>query len=100
MPPGGVDDVRLDDQVGVDEIRRIGVVGVDAADLCGRQVDLRWPLFGEKSSDRCLVGQVQLGVGPNQDVLVARRRQGTDKGGAHHAAVAGDVDGALRIGVH
>jgi hypothetical protein len=35
---GGVDDIGLDHQVFVDELRRIGVVGVDAADL-GRGED-------------------------------------------------------------
>ena len=38
-----VDDVRLDHQIVVEEVGRIGVVGEDAADLGGGEDDGVWP---------------------------------------------------------
>ena len=45
-----MDDARLDGQIGVDEIRRAGVVGVDAADFGRGQEDAIWALALEKST--------------------------------------------------
>lgn len=45
-----VNDARLDGQIGVDEIRREGVVGVDAADFGSGQKDVIWPLALKKST--------------------------------------------------
>jgi hypothetical protein len=67
-PPGFVDDVGFDHQVLVDEFRRVGVVGVDAANLGGGEVDLVG-LFGfEKGAHGGLIGEVEFGVGAGDDV--------------------------------
>ena len=61
--------VGLDHQVLVDEVGRVGVVGVDTAYLGGGQVDLVWAFGFEEGSDGGLVGQVKLGVGTGDDAF-------------------------------
>ena len=91
----GLDDVGFDHQVFVDELRRVGVVGVDAADLGSGEVDL-FGLFGSKEGvDGSLVGQIKLGVGAGDDVLAPGGLELADDGRADHATVAGDVDFGL-----
>ena len=58
MSMGGVDEVGLDQQVLVDEVVRIAVVGVDAAHPGGGQIDLVDALAGEEAIDRRLVEEV------------------------------------------
>ena len=100
---GGVDDVGFDHQVLVDEFGRIGVVGVDAADLGGGQVDLVGPLFGKEGVDCLLVGEVELGVSTSDDLwrgglhiacqaALAITDELPDDGRTNHSTVAGDVD--------
>ena len=100
---GRVDHVGLHHQVVVDEVGRVDVVGVDAADAGGSQVDLVGALGGKEGAHGGLVGQVQLGVGAGENVAgrLALREQGAHDGRADHAAVAGDVDaGRGRCIVH
>ena len=105
---GAMDDARLDDQVVVDELGRVGVVGVDAADLGRGQEDVVRPLLLEKGAHCRLVQQVQAlqahaahGLGPEvrggfvdgaEDVPEALFEQGADQGAADHAGRSGYED--------
>jgi hypothetical protein len=44
---GGVDEVGLDHQILMDEVGRVAIVGVDAADPGGGQIDLVDALAGD-----------------------------------------------------
>ena len=92
VTPGRLNDVGFDQEVLVEEFGRVGVVGVDAADLGRREVDLGRALFGEKGFDGGLVGQVEFGVGAGDEMGVAGAFEGAHQGGADHAAMAGDVN--------
>jgi hypothetical protein len=97
VTPGGVKDVGFDQEVLVEEFGWVGVVGVDAADLGGGQVDLGRALFGEEGLDGGLVGQVQFGVGAGDEMGVAGAFEGAHQGRADHAAMAGDVNAGVGI---
>ena len=90
--PGFVDDVGFHQQVVVDEVGRIGIVGVDAADLGRRQVDLVDALAAEECAYLSLVGQFQFVVAARDQVGMAARLQGAHDGRADQAAVTGDID--------
>jgi hypothetical protein len=78
-------------QVLIDELGRIGVVGMDAAHFDGGQVHLGG-LFGlEKCLNGGLVSEVQFCVGSGNDVCLAVVLQNSNDGTANHATVAGDV---------
>jgi hypothetical protein len=70
-----VDDVHLDHQVLVDELGRIAVVGVDAADLGRSDINPTRLLGGKEGVDGPLVGQIQLSVGPGDDMLDAASQE-------------------------
>ncbi len=97
---GGVDDIGFHHQILVNELCRIGVVGVNATDLGGGQVDLIGFFGFEEGAHGGLVGEVQLGVGAGDDVgdelpRFARNDiflQMADDGGTHHAPVASNVN--------
>jgi hypothetical protein len=99
---GRVDDVGLHHQVVVDEVSRIGVVGMDATDLGGGQVDLAGALFGKEGLHGGLVAQVELGMGAGEDVFRVDTLlgQAAHDGAADHAAVAGDKDFGGMHGSH
>ena len=58
VPESFFNDVGLDHQVLVDELGRVGVVGVDAADFGGSQVHLGGLFLGKESLHGGLVGEV------------------------------------------
>ena len=89
---GGLDDVGLNHQVFVDELRRIGVVGVDAAHLGRCEVNLRWLFVLEKGVDRSLIGEIELGVGTGDDVVVTAGLELPHDGRTHHPPVPCNVD--------
>ena len=93
---GLVDHVGLDHQVVVDEIGRIGVVGVDSADP-GRGQDDKVRLLGlHEITHGGLVGQIQLGMRARDQLeriaLLPPRFESPHNGAADHPAMAGDVD--------
>ena len=96
--PSLVHDVRFDHQVGVDELRRVCVVGVNATDLGRRHVDLVDRLALEKGLDLALVGQVELAAGTRHDVHESTTAQFANNGAAHHASMAGNVDSLRCVG--
>lgn len=90
---GGGDDVGLDLEVDCDEVGRVSVVGVDAANLSRGKDDVLWFVGGEKGIDGGLRCEVKLGVGAEEEVGVTKRFELPDNRGSHQAAVAGDENG-------
>lgn len=95
--PRAMDHVGLDGQVVADELRRVAVVGDDAAHLGRGQEYVFRPVLGKEGVCRCGVGQIEFGVGALKDVRVALGFQVTDDGRTDQAAVAGDVDARFKI---
>ncbi len=87
----GVDDVGLDREVVADELGRVGGVGDDAAHLGGGEEHVLGALGVEEGARRAIVGEVELGMGAQQQVGAAGRAQAANDGAADQAAVAGDV---------
>jgi hypothetical protein len=73
--PRGLDDVRLDGEVLVDELRRSGRVGENAADLRSSEEHVTWFFTIKKSLYRRGVGQIELGMGARDEVAVAAGAQ-------------------------
>ena len=93
-PPGLVDDIGLDHQIDVDELGRIGVVGMDAADLGGGQDHMVDFLMAEKIPHRRLTGEIEFGMAAGDDLPAAEVLQLPDDGRTDHAAMSGDIDPA------
>jgi hypothetical protein len=72
MQMGGMHHIGLHHQVVVDEISRVGVVGVNATNFGRREVHLRGPLLVKQGLHCRLVTQVQLGVGSGDELLRAK----------------------------
>ncbi len=89
---GGVDDVGLDHQVFVDELGGIGVVGVDAADLGRREVNLVRALGEEELVNAPLVDQIEFRMGARDDAGGALCAQAAHDRRTDHAAMPGNVD--------
>ena len=89
-----MNDIGLHHQIVVNEIGRIGVVGVDAADPGRGEIHLIRPFIGKERLDIRLPGQVQFGMGPGENPLggMTRIQQLPDDGRADHAAMAGHVN--------
>ena len=94
----GVDQVALDDQVLVDEVGSVSVVGMDAADLGRCDENVIRLFLGHELVHRLLAGQVELLARAGDDPGVASLFKPADDGRAHHAAVTGDED--LGVEVH
>ncbi len=58
-----MDDVGLHHQVLIDEIGAVGVIGVDAADLGGRQKNIFRSFVFKKLVNCPLVEQIEVGMG-------------------------------------
>ena len=95
---GGVDEVRLDHQVVIQEFRPHDIVGVDAPHLGGRDEDMGRPLALHHGADRRLVPQVEFCAGEGDGFRQTRGPEGPAEGLSNHAPVTGDVDAG--IGVH
>ena len=95
---GTVDDVGRHRQVVVEEIVRLGGVGLDAADAGGGHDDVGWLFGGEERARRGAVAEIEFGGRARDHGRVARGAERADDGGADHPAVAGDVD--LRGAIH
>jgi hypothetical protein len=66
-----VHDIGLDHQVLIDEFSRIGVIGMDTASLSGSEEDVFRFFLGEEIRHCLLVDEIQLGMGPGDEVCVA-----------------------------
>jgi hypothetical protein len=89
-----VHDIALDDEVVVDEVGRVGVVGDDAADLGRCQDHDIGPFHRQEGSHRGLVLEIELRLSAGDEFdRLARPLPGLEPPQdrrAHHAAVAGD----------
>jgi len=95
-----MEDVDLDQQVFVNELAAIDIIGVNAANLGGGEKhDIR-AFLGEEARGRRLIEQIEFGVGAQNQVGVALRPQGAHQGGTHQAAMASDVNPGVRFDRH
>jgi hypothetical protein len=89
---GCVNDIGLNDKVIVDEVSRVGIVGVDASDLGCGQENVFWSLTLEKILYILLDFKIQLLMGPQDEVLVSLRLETTMDGRANEARMTSNVD--------
>ena len=85
-----VNDVALNHHVFVDEIRRVCVVGNNAAHLRRRQIHLVNTFVCKEVLYRTAVEQVQLVTGADNHLYVTALFQLADNRGTHHSAMTGD----------
>ena len=78
-----IDDVILNLQILIDEVRAIGVIGIDAAHFRSGQKYKFGPLALEKSAHRGLVQQIQFTADTKNQVLEALALQLPYNRGAH-----------------
>ncbi len=97
---GGVDDRGVDHQIVVEELGRIRVVGMDAADLSGRQDDLLGPVVGHPLLDLALVAKVDLVTGCGQNVVETTLVQTAKERRPHQSTVPSDEDLGIRCQSH
>ena len=88
---GGVDQIGLDGEIVVEEVRRPARIGEDAADRRRRDDDDIGALGLHPVLGRLLAAEIDLAAAHRQD-LAALARQAPHDGAAHHAAMAGDED--------
>ena len=89
--PGRMDHIHFQYHVLIHEIGQSRLVGLNAPHLGRRQKDIFRLFHGKKPFDGLLPRQVQLPVGPKQQIVIPLPLQFTDNRRTHHAAVAGDV---------
>ena len=91
-----MDHIGRHHQIFIDELRRIAVVGMNAAHPRRRQHHLIGAFCGKKGLHRRLIGQIQLGAGAGDQLQVGAGRlaglQLAQDGAAHHAAMACHID--------
>lgn len=89
---GRDDDIGLYLKIDGDEIRRVRVVGMDAADLRSSKDHEPRLLGGEELLDIRLAREVELGVSSEDQIGEPQVPELPHDGGAHKAAVARDKD--------
>lgn len=82
MTERGIDDVGLDLEVDGDEIGRISIVGVDAANFGSSKDDIIRLLGGEEGVDIGLTSEIELGVRAKQKIGEVEGEEFADDGGA------------------
>ena len=95
---GGMDQVGLDHEVVIEEVRPVDVVGVDAPHLGRGDEDVGGPFAFHHGADGGLVPQVEFAACEGDGVGQSGGGEGPAEGAAHHAAVAGNVESG--VGVH
>ena len=91
IPESSLDHIGLDHQVLVNEVCRIGTIGMDATNFCCCQVDLIWLFRRKKTSNSGLVSQIKFSTSPGNNVSLASLLQGANNRRAHHASVASNI---------
>ena len=89
---GAVDQVGGNGEVLVDELRRVGAVSDNPANLCCRNDDLVRSFPGEELKDRLLVTEIEFGPGPEQEFHLPPRRGRPDQRRPHHAPVTSNKE--------
>jgi hypothetical protein len=98
--PGAVDEVVLNLEILVKELGRLGVVRLNAANFCGRHEYHLGAFRFVKGGDRTCVQQVQLGMGPPDQLRESLSLQFSPDGAADKSAMAGDVDARFPMCFH
>jgi len=93
----GVDDVDLDRQIVVDELGRVGVVRMNSANLGGSKKNVVRLFLSEEGLGGRLIGQIEIGVSPSQDVGEAFPLKIPHDSRADETAVASDVDFGILV---
>src|SRR4051812_26880439 len=99
---GGLHHRGVDHEIVVDELRRPGGVGENAAHRAGDQEDVLRPVGPEPVGHRSLIAQVELLAAGGEEVLEPLLAQPADDGRADQSTMAGDVDpcGARNVDRH
>ena len=84
--------VRRDREIGINELRRIGAVGVNAADLRRRDDRGVGSFRGVEGLDGGLVGEIEVAPRAEHERHARLPRKMSHERGAHHALVTGDVE--------
>ena len=87
-----MDDIHFQNHIVVHKVRQGILVGYDAAYLRRSQKHILRLLPSEEGLHGVLPGQIQLLMGPGNNVVVALPVQFPHNGGAHHAPVTGYID--------
>jgi hypothetical protein len=90
---GGVNDVGLDGEIIIDEIGRISVIGVDAADFRRGEDDRIRAILLQPDFHGDLITEVDHGTVHFEDGLSSRLEM-PGHGGADHAFMSGDPNSA------
>ena len=96
-PTAALDDIRLHDEVVVEKVAPQSVVGMDATNFGGGEVNVPGLGLGQKRHHRLLVPQIQFLGGLEQQVVMACAFQRAYDGRSDHAAVACNVNGGVFV---
>ena len=77
--PALVDNIILNGQILSDELRRIRVVGMNAANLGRRNENILRPLFFKKTSHSRLIGKIKITMGTGNDICKPLTLQASHK---------------------
>ncbi len=88
---GRLNQIRGDHEIVVEEVGRVGVVGVDSSDFRGGDEDDIGTVFRHKLTGGALVAQVEFGARRGELVFTTGRGEGATEGTADHTSMAGDV---------
>ena len=94
---GAVDQIILNLKVLEQEVRRIRVIGEDAAHFRRRHEHVFRALGGVERLDVLLIGQIELSAGPPEEVLTAPGGEFAADRAADHSSVAGDVNSGILL---
>jgi hypothetical protein len=78
--------------VAENEFRRIGVVGINAADLCRGEENILGLFIGKEDFDRMLIGKIELTAILEQEIVESLFLEFSNKRGADKAVMACDED--------
>jgi hypothetical protein len=78
--------------VAENEFRRIGVVGINAADFCGGKEDIFGLFVGKKDFNCVLICQIKFAAVLEQKIIESFILEFADKSGADKTVMAGDED--------
>lgn len=87
--PGTMDDVVLDLEVLIDELGRIGGIGVDTAHLGSSQNDVVRFFSRKKVAYGLLLSKIKFRMAANAQIFIPRTAQGPADGAAHQTTMPG-----------
>ncbi|MCY1223637.1 hypothetical protein D9M69_537210 [compost metagenome] len=96
----GLDDIGLNHQILVDEVRRVGVVGKNPTYLGRSQIHLGNLVLLEEGPYRSLIQQVQLITTGGKDIPIAQRQKAANDSRTNHSAMPCDENSLIQISRH